>query len=67
MIAECVIGLVNIYFEHFLKDIGMISLKMLADDPSIKKEKFIFEFAQIFVSNLNRFHHINAEMAENIR
>lgn len=30
-----VVGLVNTYFNHFLKDIGMIALKMLSNDEAV--------------------------------
>ncbi|CAD8158586.1 unnamed protein product [Paramecium pentaurelia] len=54
-IALQIVKLVNVYFMNFLKDIGMISLKMLAQDQSIQKEKFIFQFAQQLVNALHKF------------
>ncbi|CAD8074919.1 unnamed protein product [Paramecium sonneborni] len=54
-IALYIVKLVNVYFVNFLKDIGMISLKMLAQDQSIQKEKFIFQFAQQLVNSLHKF------------
>jgi len=50
-----VLNLVNTYFEHFLKDTGMIALKMLANDPHVEKEKKVFEFANQFINSLNNF------------
>jgi hypothetical protein len=44
-IGQHVVGLVNTYFEHFLKEIGMIALKMLSNDKAVQKEKKVFEFA----------------------
>ena len=57
-IGAHVLGLVNTYFEHFLKDIGMIALKILSSDARVEQEKKVFEFAQKLVDNVHQFQSI---------
>ncbi len=62
-ISIYILQLVNIYFEHFLKDLGMIALKMLSKDNQVLMEKKIFEFAQKFIDNV---HLINEAMRHSL-
>ena len=44
----------NVYFEHFLKDIGMIALKMLSNDKTVLQERKVFEFAKVLIDKLDK-------------
>jgi len=46
--------LINVYFEHFLKDIGMIAIKMLSSPESVETEKKVFEYTTVLIENIDR-------------